>query len=211
MVEIYTYPLGPIQTNCYILYADDGRCLVIDPGDEGTRIINEIEKLNGTPIAILLTHAHFDHIGAVDQVRDYFAIPVYIHESESEWLMNPDLNGSSKYPGLPLVRNVKADSFIEEGLLEIGPFRIEVRHTPGHSPGSVSFIFHNHRMAIVGDTLFRQSVGRTDLIGGDSQMLLNSIHDKLLTLDDEYIVYPGHGLPTTPGDEKDTNPFLNGF
>ena len=211
MLKIHTYPLGPIQTNCYIVINDEGKCLVIDPGEESKKIIRKINKLEAEPLAILLTHAHFDHIGAVDEVRDRFKIPVHIHEAEKDWLLNPDLNGSSRYPGLPSVRNAKADAFLDEGELEIGPFKIDVRHTPGHSPGSVSFIFTDSKMAIVGDTLFKQSIGRTDLPGGNSKRLLTSIHEKLLTLDDDFVIYPGHGLPTTPGEEKDTNPFLHGF
>lgn len=211
MLEIRTYPLGPIQTNCYLVLNDERECLVIDPGEEGDRIINEIKKSEVRPLAILLTHAHFDHIGAVDRVRNYFDIPVHIHETEGDWLGNPDLNGSSRYPGIPLVKNKEADYFLGEGELKIGSFVLEARHTPGHSPGSVSFIFEEAKIAVVGDTLFKGSIGRTDLPGGDTTTLLQSIHDKLLTLDDEFIVYPGHGPSTTPGEEKNMNPFLNGF
>ncbi|MFS0689736.1 MBL fold metallo-hydrolase [Sporosarcina sp. 179-K 8C2 HS] len=211
MLEIRTYPLGPIQTNCYLIYNREEECLVIDPGEEGDRIIAEIERTNSKPLAILLTHAHFDHIGAVDRVRNHFDIPVYIHKAEQEWLGNPDFNGSSRYPGLPIVKNQAADHLLEEGELQIGSFQLEVRHTPGHSPGSVSFIFNDAQKAVVGDTLFKGSIGRTDLPGGDTQTLLQSIHDKLLSLDDEFVVFPGHGPSTTPWEEKDMNPFLNGF
>ncbi|MCG7345139.1 MBL fold metallo-hydrolase [Sporosarcina sp. ACRSL] len=211
MLEIHTYPLGPIQTNCYVIVNREKECLVIDPGEEGDRIIAEIEGMNSKPVAILLTHAHFDHIGAVDRVRNHFDIPVYIHEAEQEWLGNPDLNGSSKYPSISQVKNKAADYFLVEGDLQIGAFQLEVRHTPGHSPGSVSFIFKDAEIAVVGDTLFRGSIGRTDLRGGDMNTLLQSIHDKLLTLDDEFVIYPGHGPSTTPEEEQDMNPFLNGF
>lgn len=212
MLKISTYPLGPIQTNCYIVQDEAGNCLIIDPGEESSRIIRKVVSQEMTPIAILLTHAHFDHIGAVDSIRDRFGIPVYIHEEEREWLSDPKLNGSAKYPGLPDVRNRKPNHLItQEGMMEVGPFSFEVRHTPGHSPGSVSYIFEDARFAIVGDTLFKRSVGRTDLPGGNTGILLDSIHNKLLTLDDDFIIYPGHESWTTPGDEKDSNPFLNGF
>lgn len=211
MLKIHTYPLGPIQTNCYIIEESGGQCLIVDPGEEAERIIQIVDGAGLKPIAILLTHAHFDHIGAVDAVRDHFGIPVHIHPAEQEWLSNPDLNGSSRYPGLPVVRNREAEHLLAEGELELGPFAMDVRHTPGHSPGSVSFIFEDAGFAVVGDTLFRQSVGRTDLPGGDTATLLASIHDKLLTLEDDCIIYPGHGPATTPDYEKDANPFLNGF
>lgn len=212
MLNITTYPLGPIQTNCYIIQDEQNNCLIIDPGEEGKRLITEIENAGLTPVAILLTHGHFDHLGAVDIVRDKFEIPVYIHENEADSLTNPAQNGSTRYPGLPLVKNRAADFLItEEGMMEVAPFRFEVRHTPGHSRGSVSFIFSDNRFAIVGDTLFKEGVGRTDLPGGNTSVLLESIHEKLLTLADDFIIYPGHGISTTPESERNTNPFLNGF
>lgn len=210
MLKITTYPLGPIQTNCYLVQDEQNNCLIIDPGEEGARIIKNIESHHLQPIAILLTHGHFDHIGAVDTVRDHFEIPVYIHENEQDSLTSPEENGSTRYPGLPLVCNRKADYlFTEEGKMEIGPFSFEVRHTPGHSTGSVSFIFEQDHVAIVGDTLFRESIGRTDLPGGHTATLLSSIQKKILTLGDSFTIYPGHGVPTTTAFEKKRNPFIN--
>lgn len=212
MLKVTYFPLGPVQTNCYIIQDEEKNCLIIDPGEESTKIITYIEHEQLKPVAILLTHGHFDHIGAVDPVRDHFNVAVYIHEIEQDTLTDPFKNGSTRYPGLPRVQNRAADYLITaEGMMEIGPFSFEVHHTPGHSPGSLSFVFEKDGFAIVGDTLFQGSVGRTDLPGGDTETLLASIHNKLLTLDEDIIIYPGHGSETTPLEEMDRNPFLNGF
>lgn len=212
MLNIRKYALGPVQTNCYIIANAARECLIIDPGEEGEFLIREIRKANLKPQAIVLTHAHFDHIGAVDDLRDAFHIPVYMHKKEKEWLGNPELNGSGKYAQLPDYSIRPADAFLEaEKATTIGSFQFDVVHTPGHSPGSISLIFEQNGFAVVGDTLFKRSVGRTDLIGGDSKLLLKSIHDHLLSLDEETVIYPGHDEPTTVGEEIDQNPFLNGF
>jgi hydroxyacylglutathione hydrolase len=203
-------PLGPLQTNCYILTKGDA-CLVIDPGDEGQKLIKKIEELKVKPQAILLTHAHFDHIGAVDEVRDEYKIPVYIHEKEAKWLLDPSLNGSQFFMG-NLVRLKPADQiFVEEKVQSVGDFTFQLFETPGHSPGSVSFYFEEAGFVLSGDALFYGSIGRTDLSGGNHDQLLKSIHDKLLTLPEETYCLPGHGPVTTIGNEMDSNPFLNGF
>lgn len=214
MLNIRKYSLGPIQTNCYIVSNKEKDCLIFDPGEEGVRIVNELRKNGLNPLAILLTHTHFDHIGGVDAIRATYNIPLYVHEKEVEWLADPMKNGSGKYAELPnyIVKKPEEEHIIrKEGEMTIGAFTFTVTHTPGHSPGSVSFIFKDDAFAIVGDTLFEQSIGRTDLIGGSMNVLLKSIHDKLLTLPEDTIIYPGHGDYTTPGAEMDSNPFLNGF
>lgn len=209
MLNIRRFPLGPIQTNCYVIANKEQDCLIIDPGDEGQKLINRIRQSKLKPQAILLTHAHFDHIGAVDDVREAFGIPVYMHKKEQHWLGNPDLNGSGKYAQLPNYEIAPADYFLTPAKeVVIGRFTFEVVHTPGHSPGSISFLFHEDRVAFVGDTLFRRSIGRTDLVDGNETLLLKSIHDHLLTLDEDTIVYPGHEEPTTVGEEINSNPFL---
>lgn len=212
MLKINLMELGPIQTNCYIVSNDEKQCLIFDPGEEAGKVISFLKKKGWAPLAILLTHAHFDHIGAVDALRDEYGIPVYLHRLEKDWLGRPNLNGSGKYPMVPDYRIREADVLIGgEKELVIGTFQMELLHTPGHSPGSVSFSFGNEGFAIVGDTLFRGSIGRTDLIEGSEKKLLQSIRDSLMSLPDHMVLFPGHGPETTPEQEAASNPFLNGF
>lgn len=205
-------PLGPLQTNCYILANSQKTCLIVDPGEEGNKLINHLEKRKLKPQAILLTHAHFDHIGAVDDIRDHYGIPVYLHEKEAKWLLDPALNGSQFFTVGHLVRVKPADHIITlEGKTTVGDFWFEVWETPGHSPGSISLYFKDEGVVISGDALFQGSIGRTDLPGGNQKQLLESIHKKLLVLPEETQVLPGHGIITTIQSEMDSNPFLNGF
>ncbi|WP_316572032.1 MBL fold metallo-hydrolase [Neobacillus sp. YIM B06451] len=208
----FPVPLGGLQTNCYILYREDRTCLIFDPGEEGTKLINILAEKKLEPRAILLTHAHFDHIGAVDTIRDRYGIPVYIHNREAKWLSDPALNGSGLFPVGPPIRVRDADYLIKnEGEMTVDGFTFNVFETPGHSPGSVSFYFSEKGIIVSGDALFMGSIGRTDLPGGNEKELMKSIHSKLLALPEETIVLPGHGPATTIGDEMDTNPFLHGF
>lgn len=201
-------PLGPLQTNCYLLYDKENRCIVIDPGDNGTALIEYMEQEGLKPLAICLTHAHYDHIGAVEDVRNRWNIPVYIHENEKEWLLNPSMNGSARHPMQP-ISGKPADHLIqEEGVLTIGPFTIEILETPGHSPGSVSYYIKDIETVFSGDALFNGGIGRTDLLGGDHATLIESIHNKLLSLPDHTIVLPGHGFSTTVENERTSNPYL---
>lgn len=212
--NVRKYSLGPIQTNCYIVSNEEKKCLIFDPGEEGVRLIKEIKKAGLTPVAVFLTHAHFDHIGAVDAVCEEFSIPHYIHEKEVDWLADPLKNGSGKYFELPnyIVKAPKSEHIIKvEQTFDIAGIKFNAVFTPGHSPGSVTYIFEDGGFAIVGDTLFENSIGRTDLIGGSMQVLLKSIHEKILTLPEDTIIYPGHGNYTTIEREMTTNPFLNGF
>ncbi|GIN38497.1 MULTISPECIES: MBL fold metallo-hydrolase [Heyndrickxia] len=202
-------PLGALETNCYLFVGDQQECIIIDPGDEGAKLHSIINKQKLKPIAILLTHAHFDHIGAVDQMRDVFHIPVYIHKKEADWLNNPHLNGSQMFMMGNAVQQKPADYIIhQEDTLTIGEFTIELFETPGHSPGSLSYYIKELSTVFAGDTLFLGSIGRTDLPGGNHQQLLTSIKQKLLVLPDDTMVLPGHGPETTIGKEKRTNPFL---
>ncbi|MTH52408.1 MBL fold metallo-hydrolase [Bacillus mangrovi] len=204
-------PLGPLQTNCYVLSSKEKECIVFDPGSEGAKLNALIQSRGLKPLAVLLTHAHFDHIGAVDEVRERWNIPVYVHKKEKDWLASPELNGSHYFQAGPIHAG-PADEYIETGKpLTIGPFTLRVSHTPGHSPGSVSFYHEETRAVFSGDVLFKEGIGRTDLPGGDHQLLLKSIHDHLLELPEDTLVLSGHGPETTIQDEMDHNPFLNGF
>jgi hydroxyacylglutathione hydrolase len=204
-------PLGPLQTNCYVLWNAQKKCLIVDPGAEGEKLVSWLNENNLKPVAILLTHAHFDHIGAVDTVRDTYKIPVYIDEKESDWLSDPGLNGSGLF-GMGKIEAAPADRIItSENTVNIDDFTLRVFRTPGHSPGSLSYYVQSEGIVFAGDTLFMGSIGRSDLPGGNHQELLSSIHDHLLTLPEETEVLPGHGPATSVGNEMDGNPFLNGF
>ncbi|NIK13392.1 MBL fold metallo-hydrolase [Alkalibacillus almallahensis] len=206
-MNIKSLSLGIIGTNCYIL-AQEEQALIIDPGGDAHEIINYINHYDLQPQAILLTHAHFDHIGAVDEVRDYFGLNVYIHENERDWLVDPALNGSEWFTLGHIAASKRADGYLNEGSCSIGSFSFQILHTLGHSPGSVSFWFEQESVLIAGDTLFQLGIGRTDLPFGNHDELIHSINTKLLTLPDETTAYPGHGPQTTIGVEKMNNPFL---
>ena len=207
----FQQPLGPLQTNCYILANDQKECVIFDPGAEGEKLINWINEEGFKPIGILLTHAHFDHIGAVDAVRNAYNIPVYLHKEEEHWLEDASLNGSI-YFGIGKISGKPADQLLDkETELTVGSFTFQLFHTPGHSPGSVSYYLREENLVFAGDALFMGSIGRTDLPGGDHRQLLKSIHDHLLSLPEETVVLPGHGPTTTIGQEMDQNPYLHGF
>lgn len=209
-MEIAGLSLGPLGTNCYIV-SEGNRALIFDPGGDANHLIKYLKDNNLTPEAILLTHAHFDHIGALDEIRKEFNIEVYLHENEFDWLANPKLNRSTSMGEPFLVKTDDPEKVIKPGNMEVGPFKFEVFHTPGHSPGSVSFIFHEHNFIVSGDVLFHQGIGRTDLPGGNMDELAHSIINKLYKLPDSFEVFPGHGIQTTIGSEKQHNPFTNMF
>lgn len=210
-MNIKRMSLGELGTNCYIL-SQDHEALIFDPGAEEEKIIQYLEEQELTPQAILLTHAHFDHIGAVDELRKKFNLEVYLHENERDWLENANLNRSSFFFGeSAAITTDPPEHMLKPGSLTIGPFTFEVKYTPGHSPGSVSFIFDEEKFVVSGDVLFHQGIGRTDLPGGSIEQLADSIVNVLYQLPDEFEVFPGHGPSTFIGDEKDTNPFTLQF
>ncbi|CAH1210609.1 hypothetical protein PAECIP111891_03530 [Paenibacillus allorhizoplanae] len=207
MINIQSFVLGPVQTNAYLLSnPETNQGIIIDPGMNPKSLIKKIADMD--IVAILLTHAHFDHIGGVDEIRKLKGCPVYIHDLEADWLTNPKKNGSARWPELgTLVETDPAEFALDEGqVLEFLGIKLKVFHTPGHSPGSVSLLYDKHLFS--GDVLFKLSVGRTDLLGGDNNTLLDSIQDKLFLLDDDVIVYSGHGAKTTIGFERENNPYV---
>lgn len=206
-MELKNLVLGPVSTNCYFLINKVTKeTIIIDPADRADRIIEKLSGEQLMPVAILLTHGHFDHIMAVEEVRSTYSIPYYIHETDAELMEDPGLNGS-----FLLNRDIaaKRDRVLKDKeVLTLAGFSIEVIHTPGHTAGSVCYYIPDEKALFSGDTLFCNSVGRTDLPTGSDTVILASIEERLLPLPEDTRVYPGHGMMTTIGHEKENNPYL---
>ena len=199
---------GMIEENCYLVYNDEA-LLIIDPGEDAAKIKTQIEKTQQQPVAILLTHTHYDHIGAVEELRQFYQIHVYVSPLEQSWLGYPILNlsGLGRHDDIANIIVSPAEYEFEMKPYRLGNMTFRVVPTPGHSIGSVSFIFDD--FVVSGDALFKGSIGRTDLYTGNLEQLLHSIQTQLFVLPDEFAVYPGHGDATTIEHEKRTNPFFN--
>ena len=202
--------VGPFQENCYIIGDEGtGEGALIDPGDEAARIALAVEQTGLEIGQILVTHAHIDHVGAVAALADEYACPVLMH-AEAEPMLQ-QLPTQAKMMGLRFGKVPAVDRHIQDGeILEVGSLRLESLYTPGHAPGHLAFYVESEGLVLSGDALFAGSVGRTDLFGGDMEVLARSINERLLTLPEETTVYPGHGPRTTIGDERAYNPFLRG-
>jgi glyoxylase-like metal-dependent hydrolase (beta-lactamase superfamily II) len=202
--------LGPIGTNGYIVGDEaTGKAAVIDPGDEAPRLLAAIERLRLTVDQIIVTHAHFDHIGGVRGLVEATHAPFLIHEKEL-MVLGVASERAAALLGITVPNPPKPDRLLREGdLLTFGGQTFRVVHTPGHSPGHMCLI--GDGVAFVGDVVFQGSIGRTDLPGGDHETLLRSIATHILPLADETVLYNGHGPATTVGHERRTNPFLAGL
>ena len=197
--------VGQLQTNCYLIESQ-GHALVVDPGDEPERILRFIKDLNDEPTSIVATHTHFDHVLGVDGVRKVTMTQFLIHPDDLPMLQSMQ-SRVRQLMGFEVPPPPKVDGYVKDGdFLKVGDETIRVLHTPGHSPGSISL--SGKGFVLTGDALFNQSIGRTDLPGGDLETLIHSIKERLFKLDDETVVYPGHGPETTIGDEKLANPFV---
>ena len=199
--------LGVCQTNCYFVYREgSSKVIFIDPADYGEQIFKAMKDNGFEVAAILLTHGHFDHIWGCSKLRQLTSAPVYAYEGEEDVLLSSDLNVSA---GAGRACTVKANTLLKDGEeVTIEGMTFKLIATPGHTQGSCCYYFEEANMLISGDTLFEESVGRTDLPTGSMSTLVRSVKDKLFELPDDVVVYPGHGDSTTIGHEKKYNPFI---
>ncbi len=211
-MDVAMLTVGPVQENCFILRADaDAKeAVVVDPGEEAPRILAALEEMGVRVPAILLTHTHFDHVGAVAPVAKATGAEVYVPELERHVLA--DIMAYVPYAGFGPYESWEAEHTVKGGEhLSLAGLEVDVRFTPGHSPGHVTYAFADHGVLASGDVLFESSVGRTDLPGGSHEVLMASIGELLAAYPDETTVLPGHMGTTTLGRERATNPFLQSY
>lgn len=201
-------PVGLLQCNCSVFGDEQSReGLVVDPGDEIESVLQIVRKHGLTVKAIVITHAHIDHIGGAQKLKAATGAPVYMNPNDAG--LQAMLDVQAGWLGMRPPEAVEIDSEAKDGdRLLVGTTEVHILHTPGHTQGSISLWIPAESKLVAGDTLFRDSIGRTDLPGGDGRQILRSIHGKLLTLPEETVVVTGHGESTTIGREKRTNPFV---
>jgi len=204
-------PVGLLQCNCSIFGDEQSReAIVIDPGDEIEKITEVLDRHQLKVKAIVITHAHIDHVAGAHKLRALTGAPVYMNEADRE-LLNA-LDRQASWLGVATPQRTEVDSAANDGtVLRLGSADFQVIHTPGHTQGSLSIWIPSQEKLVAGDTLFRDSIGRTDLPGGNSRQLMTSIKTRLLDLPEQTVVIPGHGPNTTLGREKEQNPFLQGL
>jgi hydroxyacylglutathione hydrolase len=201
-------PVGMLQCNCSI-FGDEQthEAMVVDPGDDIERILEIVRRHGLTVKSIVITHAHIDHIGGAQKLKKATGAPVYMNSNDAELQKNMGMQAA--WLGVAAPETVAVDTAAKDGdRLVVGTTEFHVLHTPGHTQGSISLWIPSQNKLVAGDTLFRDSIGRTDLPGGDGRQILRSIHEKLLALPEDTVVFPGHGETTTIGREKEFNYFL---
>ncbi len=202
-------PVTPFQQNCSVIKCEQtGRAAIVDPGGDVERIMDAVAQLDATVEKIILTHAHMDHCAASDVLRQQLKVPIEgPHRGDDFWLEG--LPQSCQMAGFPPAEAFVPDRWLEDGdTVTVGELELQVYHCPGHTPGHVVFVYPQQKVAWVGDVLFQGSIGRTDFPGGNHQQLIDSIRGKLFPLGDDITFIPGHGPPSTFGQERQTNPFV---
>lgn len=202
-----TIPVGPMEANCYILAKDEGSAaIIIDPGENKKRIDEVLKNYKLKAGLIINTHGHYDHIGCDDK----FTVPIYIHTRDITFLKDSRLNLSGTF-AFPYEVKSEVRTVEHNSVIELDGMRLKALHIPGHTPGGIALLMEKPQDNIVftGDSLFCQGIGRSDLPGGDELALIKYIKERLFSLPDDTIIYPGHGPSSTIGEEKRNNPFLN--
>lgn len=208
-MEVITRVVGPLQTNTYMVLDEETKsCVIIDPAAEGKHIIDEIDGLGYEVKALLVTHGHFDHIDAVNQLRTYYQVPVVTHELEGEMMADGQKNFSLYFIQRSI--SAKADTYVEDGeVIDFGgDLQFKCIEVPGHTAHSICYYVEKSGLLFTGDTLMTGAIGRSDMYDGPSDMLLNTILEKLIVLPGDVKTFPGHGPSSTIEREKGSNPFI---
>jgi hydroxyacylglutathione hydrolase len=212
MIILKSFIFNELEVNAFVLHDESGACLIVDPGCKSPAQQQNLKKYitenNLRPECIILTHGHFDHVAGVAWTKNEFSCPVLMHKDDL-FLVKNAVQHASLF-GIKMEDPPMPDRFLDEGdPIRLGNSEISILHVPGHSPGSICLYMASDNLLICGDVLFKSSIGRTDLFGGDYDLLIRGIKEKLMTLPRETEVWPGHGPSTTIGAEYDTNPFLS--
>ena len=212
-MNVKQFTFNHFQVNCYLLWDETTKCCaIVDPGAEASyedaQLTQCIKEKGLTPVRVLLTHAHVDHIAGLRQVCERYQLPVTMHPEGEHLLKQAEAYGAVMSFEVSQMGDLKTISIVDDEVVKVGEEEVECRFVPGHCPGSMAYVLHNENIVLTGDALFRGSIGRTDLPGGNYDLLLEKLHNRVLTLPEDYEVLPGHGDLSTIGEEKMYNGFL---